>query len=209
MLNLVLLPKRPALVVVRHDGRLTRLFQYLLPRTGDAPPGETSVRRAEHAQRLLLAGRLTAVGALARELGEAAAEDPLAACLGAYVLLRLGLHQEVAAVADKVIAVAPELADAFVLRGEAAAAAGDDARARQAFKDAVAAGVPLFGEGLTRLVEGLRVADFFHPRGVVVRFLFQRHLRGSMWSAFVPRPGGGRLDTGRLLVTGADTGFEA
>lgn len=208
-LTLTLLPRRPALVVVRHDGRRTRIFQYLLPRPGGEPAAAGGVRPAEHAQRLLLSGRLTSVDPLARQLAAAAADDPLAACLGGYVLLRLGLLDEVARVADAVIAVAPELADAYVLRGEAAAAAGDADRSGQAFKDAVAAGIPLFGEGLTRLIEGLRVAGFFHPRGIVVRHIFQRHLRGSMWSAFVPRPTGERLDSERLLVTGADTGFEA
>jgi hypothetical protein len=110
-----------------------------------------------------------------------------------------------------VIAVAPTIADGYVLRGEAAAAAGNDARSRQAFTDAIAAGVPLFGEGLTRLVEGLRASNVGHPRAAIVRHIFQQHLRGTMWSVFVPRPREGkrRLEPGRLLITGADTGFEA
>jgi hypothetical protein len=125
--------------------------------------------------------------------------------------LRLGYPEDAGKAADAVIAVAPELADAWVLRGEAAAAAGNDARARQAFADAIAAGLPFFGEGLTRLLEGLRASGYFHPRAAVVRHLFQRHLRGTMWSVFVPRPHGDerRLAPGQLLITGADTGFEA
>jgi hypothetical protein len=169
------------------------------------------LRTAEHAQRLVLAGRLAAIEPVARELAGSAADDPLAACLAGYSLLRLGFPDDAGEVADSVIAVAPELADAGVRRGEAAAAARNDARARQAFADAIAAGVPLFGEGLTRLLEGLRVSNLFHPRGAVVRHLFQRHLRGTMWSVFVPRARGSerRLEHGRLLITGADTGFEA
>ena len=46
--------------------------------------------------------------------------------------------------------------------------------AAQAFMNAVSAGIP-FGEGLTRLVEGLRMAAFAHPRGALVRHIFQRH----------------------------------
>lgn len=166
---------------------------------------------AEHAQRLVLAGRLAAIEPVARELADSAAEDPLAACLAGYSLLRLGHAEDAGNVADAVIAVAPSIADAYVLRGEAAAAAQNDSRSRQAFADAIAAGVPLFGEGLTRLLEGLRASNFYHPRAAVVRHVFQRHLRGTMWSVFVPRPRGGQraLEPGQLLITGADTGFEA
>ena len=40
---------------------------------------------------------------------------------------------------------------------------------------------------------------------------FQRHLKGTMWSVFVPRTRGNerRLEPGQLVITGADTGFEA
>jgi hypothetical protein len=54
-------------------------------------------------------------------------------------------------------------------------------------------------------VEGLRANAFVHPRGALVRHLFQRHLRGSMWTVFTPvRP----PTPGRLLVSGGDLGFE-
>jgi hypothetical protein len=169
------------------------------------------VRDAEHAQRLMLAGRLAALEPLARQLAGAAAEDPLAACLAGYALLRRGRDTEIGPIADSIIAVAPEIADAYVLRGEAYAAAGKQQQSNQAFAEAVSVGIPLFGEGLTRLVEGLRVAAFAHPRASIVRHLFQRHLRGTMWSVFVPQPRARstKLEPGRLVVTGADTGFEA
>jgi hypothetical protein len=75
----------------------------------------------------------------------------------------------------------------------------------QAFAEAVSAGIPAFGEGLTRLVEGLRVSGFNHPRGALVRYIFQRHVRGSMWAAFTPRS---RFEPRRLVITGADVGYE-
>jgi len=202
---LTLLRRLPSLVVVHLEQDRTRIFQFLLTDKVGV------LRTAEQTQRLVLAGRLAAIEPVARQLADTAADDPLAACLGGYSLLRLGHSADAGKVADAVIAVAPAIADAYVLRGEAAAAAGNDARARQAFADAITAGVPLFGEGLTRLMEGLRASNFGHPRAAVVRHVFQRHLRGTMWSVFVPRSRGGaqRLEPGRLLITGADTGFEA
>jgi hypothetical protein len=198
---LTLLHGLPPLVVLQFEQKRPRIFQFLL--TGDVD----LLRVAEQAQRLVLAGRLAAIEPVAHQLADRAADDPLAACLAGYSLLRLGHAANAGEVADAVIAVAPAIADGYVLRGEAAAAAGNDARSRQAFADAIAAGVPLFGEGLTRLVEGLRASNFLHPRAAIVRHIFQRHLRGTMWSVFVPRER--KLKQGRLLITGADTGFEA
>jgi hypothetical protein len=202
---LTLLRGLPSLVVAHLEQDRTRIFQFLLT-------GKVGVLRiAEQAQRLVLAGRLAAIEPVARQLARSAEDDPLAACLAGYSLLRLGHAADAGKVADAVIAVAPTIADGYVLRGEAAAAEGNDARSRQAFADAIATGVPLFGEGLTRLVEGLRASNFLHPRAAIVRHVFQRHLRGTMWSVFVPRTRNGerRLEPGRLLITGADTGFEA
>jgi hypothetical protein len=203
--SLTLLPGLPLLIVAHLEQEQTRIFQFLLSGNLDV------LRIAEQAQRLVLAGRLAAIEPIAGQLADCAADDPLAACLAGYSLLRLGYPAKAGKVADAVIAVAPTISDAYVLRGEAAAADGHDARSRQAFTDAIAAGVPLFGEGLTRLLEGLRAANFLHPRGHIVRHVFQRHLRGTMWSVFVPRPRSGdrKLRPGGLVVTGADTGFEA
>ena len=202
---LTLLQGLPSLVVAHLEQERTRIFQFLLSGKVDV------LRIAEQAQRMLLAGRLAAIEPVARELAGHAGDDPLAGCLAGYSLLRLGHAKKAGEVADAVIAVAPTIADGYVLRGEAAAAAGNEPLSRQAFTDAIGAGVPLFGEGLTRVVEGLRAYGFIHARMAVVRHVFQRHLRGTMWSVFVPRPRGGapRLEPGRLLITGADTGLEA
>jgi hypothetical protein len=202
---LTLLPRLPLVVVAHLEQARTRIFQFLLTGNFDL------LRIAEQAQRLVLAGRLAAIEPVARQLADSAKDDPLAGCLAGYSLLRLGHAADAGEVADALIAVAPGISDGYVLRGEAAAAAGNDAQSKQAFADAIATGIPLFGEGLTRLVEGLRATNYLHPRGAIVRHIFQRHLRGTMWSVFVPRPRNGKrkLDADRLLITGADTGFEA
>lgn len=188
---------------VKADG--LRLYQFHpVARRGPSSAPER-LRRVEHLERLLLAGRLDAARQLAEELAAQAADDPFAACLAGYVLLRLGIRDALPETVAAIVAAAPELSDAYVLRGEHEAAAGNGAAASQAFADAVGAGIPVFGEGLTRLVEGLRASGFNHPRGALVRHLFQRHARGSMWAAFTPRR---KLEPGRLVVSGADIGFE-
>jgi hypothetical protein len=63
----------------------------------------------------------------------------------------------------------------------------------------------LSARGLIRLVEGLRASGLIHPRGALVRYMFQRHVRGSMWAAFTPR---GKFAPGQLVISGADVGFD-
>ncbi|HZG36946.1 MAG TPA: caspase family protein [Gaiellaceae bacterium] len=198
---LTVLPGRLATVVLQITGAV-RLFQYQPPVAGGPAAAPDVLRRVEYLQRLLLAGRLDGTRELALEL--AAGDDPFVGCLCGYVLLRLGLWEELNAVADRVAETSPQLADAFVLRGEYAGATGGPA-ARQAFAEAVGTGVPLFGEGLTRLLEGLRAHGLQHPREAIVRYVFQHHMRGSMWSVFTPR----RFEPGTRLITAADTGHEA
>ena len=181
-----------------------RLFQYMpLVGEGDSTTPET-LRRVEYLERMLLAGRLDGAYELVRELEAVVEDDPFVGCLCGYVLLRLGRLDELAKLAETVIRTAPQLADGFILQGECAAAAGASA-AKQSFAEAVAAGVPLFAEGLTRLLEGARVHDIRHPRTAIVRYLFQNHMRGSMWAVCTPA----KLEPGRLLVTAASLGYEA
>jgi hypothetical protein len=164
------------------------------------------MRRTEHLQRVLLGGRVDTAELLANEVAKGARDDPIAGCLAGYVLLRLGSYEPLDDIAAAVVEVAPKLSDAFILRAEHEAHNQNPDGRNQAVADAVSTGVPVFAEGLTRLVEGIRASGFFHPRGAVVRYVFQQHARGSMWSAFTPR---GAFEAGRLAITGSDIGYEA
>jgi uncharacterized caspase-like protein len=199
------LQKRLATLVaqVNSDGLRVYQFHPLLAPAESSTPGR--LRRLEHLQRFLLGGRLDGAVSLAEELAAQAGDDPFAGCLAGYVLLRLGRREGLGKLASAIVAVAPELSDGYILRGEYEAYKQNSEASGQAFADAVAAGIPAFGEGLTRLVEGLRVSGFVHPRGWLVRYIFQQHARGLMWAAFNPR---GDFKPGRLMVTGVDVGYE-
>ncbi|HEV8251052.1 MAG TPA: caspase family protein [Gaiellaceae bacterium] len=178
-----------------------RIFQYQPAAAGGPDTEPEALRRAEYLQRMLMSGRLDGAAELVGEL--ATTEDPLLGCLCGYVLLRLGDQEGLAKVAERLVQAAPQLADGFVLRGEQAAAAKRP-EAKQAFAEAAAAGIPLFAEGLTRLLEGVRANDIQHPGGAVVRYVFQNHMRGSMWSIFTPK----RFEPGTRIITAADLGYE-
>jgi hypothetical protein len=196
---------RLATLVGQVDTDRVRLYQF----HPLAQPVESSeadwLRRLEHLERQLLGGRIDGAKDILDPIRKNAQSDPFGACLAGYMLIRLGYREGLGDLASAIIEAAPSLSDGYVLRGEHAAYEQNDEARNQAFADAVSAGIPGFGEGLTRLVEGLRVSGFFHPRGALVRYIFQRHARGSMWSAFTP---GGKFEAGRLVITGADIGYE-
>jgi Caspase domain len=195
-----------ATVVAQVDSDRIRLYQYHPPAPAKAVDASKpdALRRREHLQRQLLGGRLDGAESIVAEVRSQAQSDPFGACLAGYVMLRLGMREGLGELASAIVDAA-RLSDGYILRGEFEAHRQNDEGMRQAFTDAVNAGIPAFGEGLTRLVEGLRASSFVHPRGALVRHIFQRHARGSMWSAFTPRRG---LRSGRLVISGADLGFE-
>ncbi len=206
VVGLPVLEGRLATLVAQLDPGRLRLYQFH-PFTQPHDSNEPGrMRRAEHLQRVLLGGRADTAEQLANEVAGRARDDPIAGCLAGYVLLRLGSYEPLDDLAAAVIEVAPKLSDAYILRAEHEAHNQNLDGRNQAVADAVSTGVPVFAEGLTRLVEGIRASGFFHPRGALVRYIFQQHARGSMWSAFTPR---GSFEEGRLVITGADVGYEA
>ena len=154
------------------------------------------LRRLELMQRLLLGGSLEAGNDLALELLQAKNVDPLAACLGAYIFLRQGRVDELGTAIGNLLRSYPELSDSHVLKGELEAVAGRHDGAKQAFEQAIEVGTPIFGEGLTRLLEGLRTYELEHPRAKLVEKVFRRHVSGSMWSVWRPE----QLKPGRKLL---------
>jgi len=208
VLSLPVLEGRLATVIAQFSAERQRVYQFH-PRTkADASSTPGRLRRVEHLQRLLLGGRIDGAHDLATNLAAVAAEDPFAGVLAGYVLLRIGVFDGLSDLADAVISAAPRLSDPYILRGEHVAhGPPPDLAARdQAFAQAVNAGVPAFGEGLTRLIEGLRASGLLHPRGALVRHIFQQHARGLMWAAFTPMR---KLEENQLVINGSDLGFEA
>gem|GEM_PF-2190325 len=206
VLALPVLPNRLAVVIAQIDAARTRLYQFH-PHIGSTESSSwRRLRRLELLERMLLGGVLDGAQPLAEELAAEARVDPFAGLLAGYVLLRLGLHNDLDHLTSAIVDAAPTLSDAYILRGECEARAGRTEAAFQAFADAVNAGIPTFGEGLTRLLEGLRASAQLHPRGALVRHIFRRHVRGTMWAAFTPtRP----LREGELVISVADLGYEA
>ena len=173
---------RLATIVVQLTAGI-RLFQYQPPRTA---PHRRRPRRC--GARSTWSASCSPAGSTARASSRSSSrptDDPFVGCLSGYVLLRLGLMEELSAVAERVIQTAPQLSD-----GVRAAR-----RVRRRGRDAGEAGVRggrLRGRAaLWRRAHaaprGPPQHDIQHPRSAIVRFVFQNHMRGSMWSVFTPR----------------------
>jgi hypothetical protein len=190
------LPRRFTMLTIVFEGGQTRAFQYIPSLVPDDSTHPRSLRRLELMQRVLLSGSLEGGNEAARDLLYAKRLDPLAGCLGAYFFLRQGRAKQLERAVRNLLRFYPELSDTHVLRGEFEAAKRHPKAAKEAFATAIDVGIPLFGEGLTRLLEGLRKYELEHPRAKVVEQVFKRHLSGSMFSVWRPE----QLREGRKLT---------
>jgi hypothetical protein len=196
VLALAMLPKRLTLLTIEVQPALTKIFQYSPSLVPDSSSGADALRRVELLERIMLDGRLDAGYELARQLLARQVNNPLAGCLGGYLYLRLGRTKELEDTVKNLTTRFPGLSDVHVICGEFEAAAGRSAEAKAAFAKAIDVGVPIFGEGLTRLLEGMRTYEVEHPLALLVSHIFEHHMSGSMWSVWLPE----ELAPGELLV---------
>ena len=196
VLALAMLPKRLTLLTIEVQPSMTKIFQYLPSLVPDSSSGADVLRRVELLERIMLEGRLDAGYESAQQLLARELNNPLAGCLSAYLYLRLGRTGELEETVKNLTTRFPGLSDVHVILGEFEAAAGRTAEAKAAFGKAIEVGVPIFGEGLTRLLEGLRTYEIEHPLARLVSHIFENHMSGSMWSVWLPE----KLAPGELLV---------
>jgi hypothetical protein len=186
VLALALLPKRVSVLTLEVRPELTHIFQFLPTLVPDASSDPGVLRRVELLERIMLGGRLDAGYEIARELLDGDVLDPLAGCLAGYLYLRLGRTAELEQTVEKLMTVSGDLSDVHVIRGEYEAGAGRAVEAKAAFARAIEVGAPIFGEGLTRLLGGMRTYQIEHPYARLVSHIFEHHMSGSMWSVWQP-----------------------
>jgi hypothetical protein len=196
VITIAVFPARVTLATVQLGGPQPHIFEYAPSAGFDRSSEPEAVRRLEVMERLLVGGQLGAAFETARNILESPGiVDPLGTSLAAYIALRAGRVADAEPAIERLVDEYGHLSDVHLLRGESDAAAGRPG-AVDAFARAVAEGAPVFAEGLTRLLEGLRAYGIEHPHSGLVRHIFERHLTGSMWSAWRPDT----LRAGHLLI---------
>jgi Caspase domain len=198
VLSLAILPRRAAIVVLhrRTDGVLG-VYQYLPAIEPDPSSDPDAIRRIDTLQRVYESGRLDLGHESAEQLLNAKLLDPLAGALGCYLFIRSGRVSELGRAVSNMRRLYPTLSDSHVLRAEFEASRGNAKAAERATREAVAAGVPIFSEGLSRVldaVEEYRVSEDDKAR--LLSHVWEHSIRSSLWTLWQPR----RIVSGRLLV---------
>ncbi len=194
VLALALLPNRVTTVVLQIDREgLPEIHQYMPSMDADESSEPAALRRQELIQRIHLGTRLDAGYTIARELLGAKRLDPLAGCLGAYLLLRIGEGHELGHALANLNSSFPELSDVHVITAEYEAERGRSDAAEAAIERAFQVGVPIMGEGLARLLDAVGVYQLNHPAARLVSLMHERHVPRSLWASWTPEalsPGG-------------------
>jgi len=182
--------------VINARGRL-RTFQYSLALRSAGDSDLRTVRRMELLQRCQSMTRVSAGLSSARELLKAKRLDPLAGCLGAYLMLRLGHVEELGTAVRHLQDRYGGLCDAHILRAEYEAHRGRQEEARAGYEAALDAGIPMFGEGLTRLLDGIGEFRISHPMARSLTKVHDGYLHGQLWLTWTPK----RLVSGEVVTT--------
>jgi hypothetical protein len=125
----------------------------------------TTNREAESMASLLTSGDFVGANGLAKALLERKMEDPYAAAIGGYGLLRTGHAVQVDSWTRNLLTRFPFLPDAAVIHGwvELHRQSSDFSAARRLFLEATRLGVPVYTIGLRMLLDGLKLMDQMTP----------------------------------------------
>ena len=124
-----------------------------MPIPGKSPEESAALRlrQVDLLQRFYLSGQFMQTENTAVDLLEAKWDEPVAGCLGGYLMLRLGKPQELDVAASNLTRHFGNLSDTHVLKAEYQASISYQAVALEEFRQALNQGLPLCADGLSRL----------------------------------------------------------
>jgi hypothetical protein len=197
VLALALLPGRLGMLVVQRDRTgLFSIFQYMPALAADPSSDPGQLRRLELMQRCVAGGRLDLGHDNAVELLHGKWADPIAGCLGGYLLLKLGEAAALGTAARNMVRAYPELSDSHLLEAEYHAARGDQRAVERAAALALDAGLPIFADGVSRLLDFAGSLALSHPNGRLAATVLDHRVKGALWSLWMPK----RFEPGALLL---------
>jgi uncharacterized caspase-like protein len=196
-LPLAVFADRVTLVVVTLQAEgVPAIFEFIPPRMPTAKVDLPFMRQVELVEQLAKTPYLHAAEPLARELIATRPTPPVAATLGAYLLLRLGHAADLDEVTQRLTTDYAQLSDGHVLRAEHLATVGRPADAEACILRALTVGAPVFGEGITRLLDGVAQFRQAHERARLISAMHNRYAHGSLFTAWHPP----EIARGQLLV---------
>jgi hypothetical protein len=187
------LPARTTLLILhRHrDGKLN-VFSFS-PAAGieanDALQREAAnqLRRMELLQRFRIHNRAGDIHALqyADDLSRTERLDPFAGCLAGYTKLSLNKSDELGDLVGALVELYDALSDSHVLRAEFLASRGaPDGEIKNEYLKALNCGIPIFAEGVKRLVQAVEKYNLEHARVSQLYEIFDNHTRNILWTSW-------------------------
>jgi hypothetical protein len=183
------------LVITRESDLSVEMHQYQLPSL-PGPPADyrardpffsgsqfAALRRIELMQRATAHGRVSPLLPDIELLLQDKWLDPLAGCLGGFLLLRMGRAADLDVATYNLTTFFGDIPDTWVLRGEFLRFVGRVDEAKDAYRRALDAGIPLYRDGLELLNTAIGAYALAYPRNDVVREAFAVIPRGSLWAA--------------------------
>jgi hypothetical protein len=187
VLAFALLPRRLGMLVVQRDQTgLFSIFQYMpsLARDPSSDPGQ--LRRLELMQRCFAGGRLDLGHDNAVELLRGKWADPIAGCLGGYLMLKLGEAAGLGTAARNMVRTYPELSDSHLLEAEYHLARGDKRAVERSATRALEAGLPIFADGVSRLLDYAGSLALSNPNGRLAAAVLDHRVKDALWSLWTP-----------------------
>jgi hypothetical protein len=191
--SVAVLPDRLALIVfTSRAGGEINFYQYLPALAPIDPPDPRRfearfpvLQRSESIQRAYLSGRLEEPDENAQLLLYAKWVEPVAGALGGYILLRLNPHQLLSIATNNMKNHFSGLSDSHVLAGAYAETRVHPVaeRVEKAYRRALETGLPIFSEGLERLIKALDRWSLDLPQATRARRLWEKHVPGLLWTA--------------------------
>jgi uncharacterized caspase-like protein len=189
-------------ICTRNERRKVSVF--VSAPAGWGPPAEVmqSERSLEMAQRYLMTGLVSDASLVAGadepdpdRLLRDKWTDPVAGLLGAYLMLRgaesdpdIGSRRftTLQRAAQNLAASFGASPDSYVLAAEMRLRAGQDESAKAAVRQALNLGIPVFDEGLLRLLRLVRNLNIAHPRAALLDRIVRRRIPGMIWTVCSP-----------------------
>jgi hypothetical protein len=174
------------LVVQRDRAGLFSIFQYMPSIAADPSSDPAQLRRLELMQRCFAGGRLDLGRDTAVELLHGKWADPIAGCLGGYLMLKLGEAAGLGTAARNMVRAYPELSDGHLLEAEYHAARGDHRAVERSATRALDAGLPIFADGVSGLLDYAGSLVLSNPNGRLAAAVLDHRVKGALWSLWTP-----------------------
>lgn len=187
LFNLTILKDRITMLIIHQQlNRQIRVFKYTPALENPQTMDPTQVRRLELLQRFYMYDRIKNACSLAEDLLMAKWVEPIAGCIGGYMMLKLGKTDLLDIAINNMTNFFGEMSDSHILAAEYHLNQGREDQACMAYLEALNKGLPIFAQGVELLYQAVKKYALEHPRKKLLEQVYDNRINGLLWSAWRP-----------------------